>query len=444
MSAVPAEDKRDFSFRAYAWRQFKKNKPALYSLYFLFFLIVIALLAPILANDQPLYVQYKENTLFPAISFAKSAEITDEAGSTQILRYDIVDWKKLDLDAVIWPPIAYSPGKTDLLNSGYVGPNDQQLFRDENGQIVDLPKRFWHWLGTSKRGEDVLAGLIHGTRISLTIGILAMSIASVLGIFFGSMAGYFGDNRLIVSRGAFWFTILGLILAFYYAFISRSHILAEALSTSGAAISFQIVISLVILVAVTYLFSFAGRAMTIIPFLASRVNIPVDSIISRIIEILISIPNLILIISIAAIAKPSLVNLMIIIGFTNWTGIARFTRAEFLKIRSLEYVQAAQALGYSELRIILKHALPNGLAPAFIAIAFGIASAILIESGLSFLGIGVPHDVVTWGSLLNAGKENFNAWWLVIFPGLAIFLTVTIYNLLGEGLRDALDPRLKQ
>jgi peptide/nickel transport system permease protein len=135
---------------------------------------------------------------------------------------------------------------------------------------------------------------------------------------------------------------------------------------------------------------------------------------------------------------------MIIIGFTNWTGIARFTRAEFLKIRSLEYVQAAQALGFSEIRIILKHALPNGLAPAFIAIAFGIASAILIESGLSFLGIGVPHDVVTWGSLLNAGKENFNAWWLVVFPGLAIFLTVTIYNLLGEGLRDALDPRLKK
>jgi peptide/nickel transport system permease protein len=444
MSAVPAEETRDFSFRAYAWRQFKKNKPALFSLYFLFFLIVIALLAPILANDQPLYVKYKGTTLFPAISFAKSAEITDEGGNKQILRYDIVYWKMLDLDAVIWPPIAYSPGKTDLLNSGYVGPNDQQLFRDADGQVVDLPKRFWHWLGTSKRGEDVLAGLIHGTRISLTIGILAMSIASVLGIFFGSMAGYFGDNRLIVSRGAFWFTIPGIFIAFYYGFLSRSHILADALSSSGAAIAFQIFLSVIIFAAVTYLFSFVGKAMAFIPFMASRVNIPVDSIISRIIEILISIPNLILIISIAAIAKPSLVNLMIIIGFTNWTGIARFTRAEFLKIRSLEYVQAAQALGYSELRIIFKHALPNGLAPAFIAIAFGIASAILIESGLSFLGIGVPHDVVTWGSLLNAGKENFNAWWLVVFPGLAIFLTVTIYNLLGEGLRDALDPRLKQ
>jgi peptide/nickel transport system permease protein len=135
---------------------------------------------------------------------------------------------------------------------------------------------------------------------------------------------------------------------------------------------------------------------------------------------------------------------MVIIGLTSWTEIARFTRAEFLKIRNLEYIQAGQALGYSEARIIFRHALPNGIAPALVAIAFGIASAILIESGLSFLGIGVPADVVTWGSLVNAGRENFQAWWLVVYPGLAIFITVTIYNLLGEGLRDALDPRLKK
>ena len=438
------EDKRDFSFKAYAWRQFKKNKPALYSLYFLFFLIIIAILAPVLANNQPLYVNYKGNVLFPAISFSSYADITSESGNVERLRYDIVDWKKLDYESVVWPPIVYSPGKTDLLNSDYVGPNDQQLFRDETGQTVDLPKRFWHWLGTSKRGEDVLAGLIHGTRVSLTIGILAMSIASVLGIFFGAIAGYFGDNRLVMTRSAFWLIIIGFFIAFYYAFIVRSYALADALSTSSSAIGIQILISLFILISIVLLFYFLGKSLRFIPFLGKRVNIPVDSIVSRIIEILISIPRLILIISIAAIAKPSLVNLMIIIGFTTWTGIARLTRAELLKIRSLEYVQAAQALGYSEWRIILKHSLPNGLAPAFIAIAFGIAEAILIESGLSFLGIGVPQDVVTWGSLLNAGRENFSAWWLVVFPGLAIFITVTIYNLLGEGLRDALDPRLKK
>jgi peptide/nickel transport system permease protein len=182
-----------------------------------------------------------------------------------------------------------------------------------------------------------------------------------------------------------------------------------------------------------------------ISFLKTRVYIPVDSIISRIIEILISMPLLILIISISAIAKEkSMINLMVIIGLTTWTGIARLTRAEFLKISNLEYIQAAKSMGFKEFRIIFRHALPNGLAPALIAIAFGVASAILIESSLSFLGIGVPPTIVTWGSLLNSGWQQFSAWWLVIFPGLAIFITVTIYNLLGEGLRDALDPRLKR
>ena len=135
--------------------------------------------------------------------------------------------------------------------------------------------------------------------------------------------------------------------------------------------------------------------------------------------------------------------LVVIIGFTSWTGMARFMRAEMMKIKEMEYIQAAKVLGFSWKRIIFKHAIPNGLAPVFTAAAFGVASAILVESGLSFLGIGVPDDVVTWGKLLSSGKEEFEASWLVIFPGLAIFFTVTAYNLLGEGLRDALDPKMK-
>ncbi len=438
-------DPKEFKFSAYAWKQFKKNKASLFSMYVLGVLIFIGVLAPLLANNAPLYCKYKGTTMFPAFSFRDYVEITDPAnGKTEKLRFDIADWKHMKFDAVVWAPIVYSPGKTDLLNSDYVAPGGEQRFKGENGQIVPLPKRFWHFLGTSKRGEDVMAGLVHGTRISLTIGILAMGIASILGVMLGSMAGYFGDNKLVVKRGVFWSVVLGIVLGFYYGFMVRGYLLADALSTSGAAIGFQILLSVIIFFLIIYACYWIGRMLSVLPFIGSRVNVPMDSIISRIIEILISIPNLILIISIAAIAKPSLVNLMIIIGFTTWTGIARLIRAEFLRIRGLEYVQAAQALGYSEFRTIFKHALPNSLAPAFVAIAFGIAAAILIESGLSFLGVGVPQDVVTWGSLLFAGKENFNAWWLVIFPGLAIFVTVTIYNLLGEGLRDALDPRLKQ
>jgi peptide/nickel transport system permease protein len=437
------EENSQFSFRQYAWAQFKKNKPAYVSLWILGILAVIALFAPIIANDQPLYAKYHGESLFPAFSTQNSYQIEREDGSMEKVQLDIAKWKQMDLESSIWALVPYAPNKTDFLNSDYKAPSGKQFFKDKTGALVDMPGRFRHRLGTNKKGEDVLSGLIHATRISLTIGILSMGIATLIGLVLGSLAGYFGDSKLLTTRGQFWTFIFGLVMAYYYAFMIRADVLADAIGTSGSAILLQLLLSLAIFIAIAVAFRFIGKLLGKLPLLKSKTNIPVDSLISRAIEILISIPRLILIISIAAVAKPSLVNLMLIIGLTSWTGIARITRAEFLKIRNLEYIAAGQSLGFNEARIIFRHALPNGVAPAFIAVAFGIASAILIESGLSFLGIGVPADVVTWGSLLSSGREAFQAWWLVIFPGCAIFLTVTVYNLLGEGVRDALDPRLK-
>ena len=131
---------------------------------------------------------------------------------------------------------------------------------------------------------------------------------------------------------------------------------------------------------------------------------------------------------------------MIIIGFIRWTTIARFIRAELLRVRSLEYIEAAHAMGFSNWRIIVRHAIPNSIGPVLITIAFGVASAILIEAFISFLGIGVNGEV-TWGMLLRWARDNTMAWWLAIFPGLAIFITVTIFNLIGDGLTEALDPK---
>jgi peptide/nickel transport system permease protein len=182
-----------------------------------------------------------------------------------------------------------------------------------------------------------------------------------------------------------------------------------------------------------------------IPYFGFRIAVPVDIIIMRAIEVINSIPILLLILSLVAVLKkPSITWVMVIIGLTGWTGIAKYVRAELLRVRSLEYIEAAQSLGFSEWRIIFRHALPNSLTPVLITIAFGIASAILVESSLSFLGIGVQAELQTWGKLLSEAREDVSAWWLAVFPGLAIFVTVTIFNLIGEGLTDALDPRLKQ
>ncbi|MBI3464728.1 MAG: ABC transporter permease [Planctomycetes bacterium] len=169
-----------------------------------------------------------------------------------------------------------------------------------------------------------------------------------------------------------------------------------------------------------------------------------DMLLSRLIEVVMCIPPLVLILALLAIVeKPTIWHMMAVIGCTSWTGIARLARAEFMKLRESDYVVAARAIGIRPLRIIFRYILPNALAPVLVPITFGIASAILIESGLSFLGFGAPPPNPSWGTLLNAGRTNLQLWWLIVFPGTAIFLAVLAYNLVGEGLQESTDPRLR-
>lgn len=169
-----------------------------------------------------------------------------------------------------------------------------------------------------------------------------------------------------------------------------------------------------------------------------------DLIISRIIEVVICFPAFFLILTIVAFVGPSILNIMIVIGLTGWTGIARLVRSEFLRLVDQEFVLAGRALGYSPLRLIFRHILPNAMAPVTVSATFGIAGAILTESALSFLGLGITPPASSWGEMLSSGRNViFIAPWLIWYPGLAIFVTISCYNLIGEALRDASDPRLR-
>ena len=172
----------------------------------------------------------------------------------------------------------------------------------------------------------------------------------------------------------------------------------------------------------------------------------VDIVISRLIEVVMCIPTLVLILALVAMLDHvSNYHLMAIVGVTSWTGIARLARAECLKLKEQEFVSAARAMGAGRLRIMFKHLLRNALAPVLVPITFGIANAILIESSLSYLGFGASPPNPSWGTLLHSGRLAIQQmWWLILFPGLAIFLTVLAYNLIGEGLQEATDPRLRQ
>lgn len=322
------------------WKEFRRNRIALAGYYVVLILLFTAVFADFLANDKPLYLSYRENTHFPILR----GYLVDLGLASPPAGLLNVDYKKLEGAIAIFPPVPYRQTNVDLF-----APLE--------------PPSGKHWLGTDKLGRDVMAGMIHGSRISLSIGFVAVGIAVIIGVILGALAGYFGS----------W----------------------------------------------------------------------IDMVISRLFEIMLSIPTFFLLITVAAIFRPSIFMTMIIIGLTSWVGIARFTRSEFFRIRNLDYVTAAISLGVSSRKIMFQHILPNALAPVIVSVVLGIAGAILVESSLSFLGIGVPAELVTWGSILNEASGATFAWWLAVFPGFAIFITVLAYYLVGEGLREVLDPRLR-
>ena len=171
----------------------------------------------------------------------------------------------------------------------------------------------------------------------------------------------------------------------------------------------------------------------------------VDGLIMRLVDLMLVFPRFFLLLAVLAFLRPSIWTIMAVIGLTGWMGVTRLVRAEFLALKEREFVLWSQAVGASGFRVIWRHILPNAMAPVLVAMTLGIPAAILTESGLSFLGLGVQPPYATWGNILNEGKDTIEiAWWMSVYPGVAILLTVLSYNLLGEGIRDALDPRLRQ
>lgn len=412
-------------------KQFFKNKLAVWGLRIFYGILFIAIFADFIANEKPIVCKIDGEIHFPVFK----QYLVDMGIQSWDEKFIVKKWLEQDYEFSIFPLITYSPNTLDRANSKFKSPFGDQTFDNENAG--------WHYLGTERIGIDIAAGLIHGSRTAMMVGIVAMSIALLIGLFLGSIAGYYGDDTLHVSLARILLNAIAIFFGFFYVFIVLGYPLTDLVSEGS--------IFMPLIIAIGCFVFFIGIANLLthflkrIPLLAKKITIPADIIVMRLIEIFNSIPLLVLILAIVAIIdKPSVFFVMIILGFVSWTSIAKFTRAELLRIRKLEYIEAAQAFGYSQFRIIFKHALPNALAPVLIAVAFGIASAIIIEAYLSFIGVGIPDDQVTWGSLLNMARDNISAWWIAIFPGTAIFITVTIFNLIGEGLTDALDPKMRE
>lgn len=425
------ENSNDNDYWSIVRRQFFKNKLASWSLRVFYLILFVAIFADFIANERPIYCKIDGEVYFPVFR----QYLVDLNLASWDEKFVSTKWLEQKYESVIFPPITYSSTTRDSKNNKFKSPFGEQNFEEGSNHG-------WHYLGTERIGQDVAAGMIHGTRTAMLVGLVAMSIATLIGLFFGSISGYFGDDRLKVSRIRIVLNIFAFVMAVFFAFVSNGYVLADLIGAGRLLAAIFLVLSWFI--GLIILANLLVIPLKKIPILGKKVTVALDILVMRFIEILNSIPILILILAIVAIIeKPSVLFVMVIIGGVSWTGIAQFVRAELLRIRRLEYIEAAQAFGYSEFRIIVRHALPNALAPVLIAIAFGVASAILTEAFLSFIGVGIPDDQVTWGSLLQLSRDKFSAWWLALFPGFAIFITVTIFNLIGEGLTDALDPRLR-
>ncbi len=302
-------------------------------------LIVVAFGAEFLASDQPIATRYHGDLhLFPNLRDDLSLRDLDNADICA--SFEDGDWALL-------PPVPYGPLQSRV--GGWV-----RRLEPPSGD---------HWLGTDDRGRDVLARLIHGTRVSLSEGFFAVLIYALLGVLLGASAGYYGGD--------------------------------------------------------------------------------IDRAINRVIETMMAFPAFFFILTIQGLmGTTSVIQLIVVIGFTRWTDVARLVRAEVLRVRDAEFVFAARAMGLREWEILTRHVLPNATGPVWVSCTFGIAAAVLTESALSFLGFGTPPPTSSWGGLLTQAYQNPHAWWLTVFPGLLIFATVTAYNVIGEVVRDVIDPKL--
>lgn len=405
--AEPAEEAQGVSYWASVGRRLRKNRLAVLGVYAIVGLVALAMAAPVLSLNQPFFWSAGEGlelpwlrALFNRLLFESAVDLFFNlalvlapfvalahallrrarplgarrfwlgVGGAFLGLFVILAperWGRLDNPAYFSERVInYRAEKARLEEAGtevvaWFPPNPYSYRETNPLESLEGPSGR-HWLGTDREGRDVFSRMLYGTRISLTIGVIAVLIYVTIGVVMGSLAGYFG-----------------------------------------------------------------GR---------------IDMFISRLIEVVITFPTFFLILTLAALVEErSIFHVMVIIGVTSWTGVARLIRAEFLRQKSLDYVQAALALGLEPWRVIFRHILPNAIAPALVSATFGIASAILTESSLSFLGVG-DLTVASWGETLSIGRETQKLW-LVLGPGTAIFFVVTVFNLVGEGVRDALDPKLR-
>lgn len=318
---------------------------------------------------------------------------------------------------ILLPLIPYEAGKTNT---------DEKLMSPFEKQL----NKSWyqrHWFGTDPLGRDIAAGVIAGTRTALIVGLGSVLVAAIIGLFMGLVSGYYGDDRYRMARRCVLLWAMGWLITLFYINIFAH----EEISRMRFGLqSFGTILLIYIILRILEKIILAIKHNPVIWVL------PIDYYVMRSIDLLQAIPFYIILLGILPIVKQkSILNVILIIGCVTWMPIARQVRTQTLRLRDKVFIQNAEALGYETWRIWLLHLIPNLLTPLLVVMSFGVANAIMAESMLSFLGVGLEANIVTWGSICQVAREQPSYWWLAIFPSGAILVTVLIFNWLGEHLK---------
>jgi len=287
-----------------------------------------------------------------------------------------------------------------------------------------LPPGAGHWLGTDTLGRDVWLSILAGSQRSILVSIGAALIGGSIGVGLGSVAAFFGNDRLRFTLRTH-LTALLLLVVFVYSIA----VLWPTVSSTG-----HVFVGISILLALTVFIAICWLLLRRFDLLRSRITFPLDTITQRFIEVISVIPRLYLIVAFAMIIPINMFTLIVLFAVTSWDVMARMVRAEMLKVREMTYIESARIIGLSERKVFFRHALPNAIGPVATQVCFTISGLLIAEATLSFIGVGVSPETVSWGSIIHGYLENLQAWWLAVFPGICIYLTVISLHALGNDL----------
>ncbi len=370
--------------------------------------LLIAILHPFIANERPVYCKIDGNTYFPIFR-----DIGVNLGFTDPY-VDIVDtdWHEKEYEFRILPIVPYSYNTLDKENAQFIGP-----FEDQNIESW----RYRHWLGTDILGRDVLAGLFKGAEIAVKVGFLSVFFALILGLILGLSSAYFYRFPLKMNIPTLILSVASIVIICYLLWL-------------GSNIGFgKVVLPLLCLLILNVTQWFIDTRYS--GNIKSKISIPINAIFIRLVEAMRTLPSMIfLLVFISIFETISIKTLIFILSFLMWPALSRYIRAEGIKVMEQDYITAAKAYGSSGLRILIRHVLPKLVVSLSVILTFSISSVILVEATLSFLGLGLPLEQVSWGGMLNDARRNFSAWWMAIFPGMALFLLILSLNELGEDL----------